>query len=72
MGPGKCRVELILNVYGEDGELISDIPKGSWYNMDREMANAAAVTLTDGVNGVVKAWNEAAFSNKGNPGSGPK
>ena len=58
--PG-CSVKLVLEATDEDGRVISDIPQGGWYGMDRHMANVMVMHLNNAILNVVMKWNEGKF-----------
>jgi len=58
--PG-CSVSLSLVCTDEQGQVISDIPTGNWYGMDRKMANILAMDINEAVMEVVDGYNRAQF-----------
>jgi len=50
--PG-CSVSLSLVCTDEQGQVISDIPAGNWYGLDRKMANIFAMDINEAVMDVV-------------------
>ena len=71
MPEGKCRLEVILNCYDETGELVSDIPKGSWFDLSREEMNACARGLTIAVTAETERWEQVRAEQQGK-GQPPK
>lgn len=64
-----CRLELIMNCYDEKGELISDIPKGSWFGNTRDELNGMSRSLTRAVVDVTEVWDKTRSEAKANPAS---
>ena len=58
--PG-CRVEVICNCYDENGQIISDLPSGSWYGFDRPAANGLALDLTYRIAEMIEKYNATLY-----------
>lgn len=53
--PG-CKVEIILNCYDENGQMISSSDT-DWYGFDRQMANDASRALVTAVVRTTEEWD---------------
>lgn len=51
-------VEVVVNCYNEKGEKISSTDS-DWFGFSRAVANAATMSLLDGVKATVKGWEDA-------------